>query len=125
MVTVRIARLDHLIFTVRDIGEICTFYERVLGMEIKRFAGERMALHFGDQKINLHKAGAEFEPKAARPTPGSADLCLVLDGSFVQAVATLQSEKIELIEGPVERIGAVGSMQSIYFRHPDGNLIGV
>ena len=94
-------------------------------MELKRFAGGRVALHFGNQKINLHKAGAEFEPKAARPTPGSADLCLVLDGSLVQAVATLQSEKIELIEGPVERNGAVGSMQSIYFRDPDGNLIEV
>lgn len=120
-----IARLDHLVLTVRDIGESCTFYERVLGMEVKRFAGGRIALHFGDQKINLHKAGAEFEPKAAKPTPGSADLCFVLDGSLVQAVATLQSKKIELIEGPVERIGAAGSMQSIYFRDPDGNLIEV
>ncbi len=121
----RIARLDHLVLTVQDIGESCTFYKRVLGMELKRFAGGRVALHFGNQKINLHKAGAEFEPKAARPTPGSADLCLVLDGSLVQAVATLQSEKIELIEGPVERIGATGPMNSIYFRDPDGNMIEV
>ncbi len=94
-------------------------------MEVKRFAGRRIALHFGDQKINLHEAGAEFEPKSARPTPGSADLCLVIDGSLAEAIATLQSEKIELIEGPVERIGAVGSMRSIYFRDPDGNLIEV
>lgn len=121
----RIARLDHLVLTVRDIGESCTFYERVLGMQVVRFAGGRIALHFGDQKINLHEAGAEFEPKAARPTLGSADLCFVLDGSLVQAVATLQSEKIELIEGPVERTGAVGPMRSIYFRDPDGNLIEV
>lgn len=121
----RIARLDHLVLTVRDIGKSCAFYERVLGMEVKRFAGRRIALHFGDQKINLHEAGAEFEPKSARPTPGSADLCLVIDGPLAEAIATLQSEKIELIEGPVERIGAVGSMRSIYFRDPDGNLIEV
>ncbi|MHA1570951.1 MAG: VOC family protein [Alphaproteobacteria bacterium] len=121
----RVARLDHLVLTVRDIGESCIFYERVLGMEVRRFAGQRVALHFGKQKINLHQAGAEFEPKAAKPTPGSADLCLVLEGSLIQALATLKSEKIELIEGPVERIGAVGRMRSIYFRDPDSNLIEV
>jgi catechol 2,3-dioxygenase-like lactoylglutathione lyase family enzyme len=122
---VRIARLDHLVLTVRDIAKSCAFYQRVLGMEVKQFAGGRIALHFGDQKINLHEAGAEFEPKAARPTPGSADLCLVIDGPLAKAIATVQSEKIELIEGPVERTGAVGSMRSIYFRDPDGNLIEV
>ncbi len=123
--TVRIARLDHIVLTVRNIGESCAFYQNVLGMEVKRFTGGRMALHFGNQKINLHRAGSEFDPKAARPTPGSADLCLILDGTLAEAMATLRSEKIELIEGPVERTGAVGPMQSIYFRDPDGNLIEV
>jgi len=122
---VRIARLDHIVLTVRDIGESCAFYQNILGIEVKRFAGGRLALHFGNQKINLHRAGSEFDPKAARPTPGSADLCLVLDSTLAEAMATLRSEKIELIEGPVERTGAVGPMRSIYFRDPDGNLIEV
>jgi len=121
----RVASLDHLVLTVRDLERSCDFYDRALGMEVRRFDDGRLALHFGQQKINLHKAGAEFEPKAQRPAPGSADLCFLLEGVLDAAVAHLAAERIEIIEGPVEWIGAAGTIRSVYFRDPDGNLIEV
>ena len=118
----RIDRLDHLVLTVADLGATIAFYERVLGMEAQTFGEGRRALAFGDQKINLHQAGAEFEPKAAAPTPGSGDLCFIADGP-IEAIAEELNDVVEL--GPVERTGALGEMDSVYLRDPDGNLIEV
>jgi catechol 2,3-dioxygenase-like lactoylglutathione lyase family enzyme len=122
-VPVRVERLDHLVLTVRDVEETSAFYERVLGLRGVEFGGGRRALAFGEQKINLHEAGREFEPKAARPTPGSADLCFVVEREIPAVVEHLKSEGVEVVEGPVERTGAVGRMTSVYLRDPDGNLI--
>ena len=121
----RVTSLDHLVLTVRDIGATCAFYERFLGMGVETFGDGRTALHFGEQKINLHQAGAEFEPKAARPTPGSADLCFITDSPIETVAAQLEAGGIEVIDGPVERTGARGRMLSVYFRDPDDNLIEV
>jgi catechol 2,3-dioxygenase-like lactoylglutathione lyase family enzyme len=121
----RIARLDHLVLTVRDITATCDFYERVLGMTVVTFGAGRKALAFGSQKINLHEAGREFEPKAARPTPGSADLCLIADGPLAAAIAHLEACGVALLAGPVDRTGALGPIRSVYFRDPDDNLIEV
>ncbi len=119
-------RIDHLVLTVRDIQATCEFYEQVMGMEVRTFKdGTRYALHFGSQKINLHEAGNEFEPKAAHPTPGSADLCFITEESLPAVIQRLQDHDIAVIEGPVQRTGAPGPIQSIYFRDPDGNLIEV
>ena len=120
----RIRALDHLVLTVADIDVTLSFYERVLGMRPVQF-GERFALGFGDQKLNLHEAGGEFEPKAALPTPGSADLCFLIDGSVDAAADELGRLGVVIEEGPVERTGARGPLRSIYFRDPDGNLIEV
>ena len=120
-----IDRLDHLVLTVRDIAATCNFYTRALGMEARTFAGGRHALHFGRQKINLHMAGHEFEPKAERPVPGSADLCFVTVTPIDAVAAHLTAQGIEIIDGPVDRTGAEGEMVSVYFRDPDGNLIEV
>ena len=117
-----IASLDHLVLTVRDLAATCAFY-KALGMEVRSFAGGRTALHFGKQKINLHEAGREFEPKAAMPTPGSADLCFLLAGPLDAAIARLKQAGIAIVEGPVERTGARGPIRSVYCRDPDGNLI--
>jgi len=117
--------LDHLVLTVADIDATCAFYERVLGMTAVTFAGGRRALAFGGQKINLHQAGAEFEPKAARPTPGSADLCLLVSGPIEAVVGHLDAEGVAVEEGPVARTGARGPITSVYVRDPDGNLIKV
>jgi catechol 2,3-dioxygenase-like lactoylglutathione lyase family enzyme len=117
-----IRSLDHLVLTVADIDRTCAFYE-TLGMRRVTFAGGRVALAFGQQKINLHKAGAEFEPKAARATPGSADLCLLVDRPVAALAAELAAKGLSVIEGPVRRTGARRPLLSLYLRDPDGNLI--
>ena len=121
-------RLDHLVLTVADIARTCAFYERVLGMRVVSFGNagnQRQALHFGDSKINLHQAGKEFEPKALQPTPGSADLCFTTSMPLAQVIAHLGAQGVTIIEGPVERTGANGKLNSVYLRDPDGNLIEV
>lgn len=122
---IRIDRLDHLVLTVAGIEESCTFYARVLGMGVETFAEGRKALTFGNQKINLHRAGHEFEPKAKRPTPGSADLCFISETPLDEIVAHLTAEGVVIEEGPVRRTGATGPILSVYFRDSDGNLIEV
>ena len=110
----RIESIDHLVLTVRDLDATVAFYER-LGMRHVVFDADRHALAFGSQKLNLHAAGHELEPRAERPTPGSADLCFLVD--------ELDTAGLEVIEGPVERTGATGRIRSVYVRDPDGNLV--
>ena len=117
--------LDHIVLTVADIEATCTFYREVLGMEVAHFGAGRTALAFGGQKINLHPAGREFEPKAHRPTPGSADLCLLTRLAMEDVLARLATRGVPVLEGPVARTGARGPILSVYFRDPDGNLIEV
>ena len=119
----RVERLDHLVLTVADIDASCTFYQRVPGMQVVTFGQGRKALAFGQQKINLHRLGAEFEPKALRPTPGSADLCLIVSTPLVEVMAHLQRCEVAIEEGPVPRTGATGPLLSVYIRDPDHNLI--
>jgi catechol 2,3-dioxygenase-like lactoylglutathione lyase family enzyme len=120
-----ITSLDHLVLTVRDLDATVRFYVEGLGMELREFGEARKALHFGSQKINLHVAGHEFEPKAAQPTPGSADLCLLTELPLGEISDRLASLGFALIEGPVARTGATGPIRSIYTRDPDGNLIEI
>jgi len=117
--------LDHLVLTVADIERAAAFYERVCGMRREITAAGRVSLHFGSMKINLHEQGKEFEPKAAHPVPGSADLCFLTRLPIETAKARLESLGVPIIEGPVARTGAQGPMTSLYFRDPDGNLIEV
>jgi catechol 2,3-dioxygenase-like lactoylglutathione lyase family enzyme len=119
----RVTQLDHLVLTVADIDRTVAFYRDVLGMEAVTFGEGRRALRFGDSKINLHPAGREYEPKAARPTPGSADLCLLIDSDITDVLAELSRRNIAIEEGPVERTGARGPINSVYIRDPDANLI--
>lgn len=120
-----IERIDHLVLTVKDIGATCTFYRKVLGMEVVTFAGGRTALSFGASKINLHQQGKEFEPKAHRPTPGSADLCLITKAPIPKVIERLRDNNVPVVHGPTTKIGALGPMTSVYFRDPDLNLIEV
>jgi catechol 2,3-dioxygenase-like lactoylglutathione lyase family enzyme len=121
----QIDHLDHFVLTVRDLEWTCQFYRDVLGMEVVSSGAGRTALRFGTQKINLHQAGAEFEPKAASPTPGSADLCFLTLQPLAEVLAHIESCGIPLVAGPVPRTGATGPIESIYIRDPDGNLIEV
>ncbi|MGZ5033512.1 MAG: VOC family protein [Usitatibacter sp.] len=123
--TIRIDRIDHLVLTVFDIERTIDFYARVLGMQPVTFAEGRRGLAFGRQKLNLHQAGREFEPKALKPGPGAIDLCLVSETPLEQVMAQLKADGVAIIEGPVPKTGALGPMMSVYFRDPDGNLIEV
>ncbi|MBA3423431.1 MAG: VOC family protein [Rubrobacteraceae bacterium] len=118
-----IDRIDHIVLTVSDVEETIRFYTEVLGMRAVTFGDGRRALAFGGQKINLHQAGSEFEPKAAHPTPGSADFCLVTRKPLGEIMEHLVGRNVEVLQGPVERTGALGVMESVYIRDPDGNLV--
>lgn len=119
----QIEHLDHLVLTVADLDTTVDFYTLVLGMQAVAFGEGRKALAFGQQKINLHQAGREFEPKAKQPTPGSADLCFIVATPLADVVAQLQLHGVTVIEGPVTRTGATGPIRSVYIRDPDHNLI--
>lgn len=119
----RVDHIDHIVLVVRDLDATTDFYTRVLGMEAVTFGGGRRALAFGPSKINLHQAGNEFEPKAHRPTPGSADVCLIVNQPIDDIVAELGQLGVGIEEGPVQRTGAVGPITSVYVRDPDGNLV--
>jgi len=123
--TIQIDSLDHLVLTVADIDVTCEFYSTALGMQVIDFEGGRKALRFGDQKINLHQVGREFEPKARYPQAGSGDLCFLTREPVAQLADHLRSCGIELLDGPVERTGATGPILSIYIRDPDDNLIEI
>ncbi|HFW1292728.1 TPA: VOC family protein [Salmonella enterica subsp. enterica serovar Virchow] len=120
-----IDRIDLLVLTVSDISTTIRFYEEVLGFSAVTFKQNRKALIFGAQKINLHQQEMEFEPKASRPTPGSADLCFITSTPINDVVSEILQAGISIVEGPVERTGATGEIMSIYIRDPDGNLIEI
>ena len=121
----KITAIDHIVLTVTDMDRTVEFYCRTLGMQKEVFSNGRVALRFGQQKINLHHAGHEFEPKAKTPQPGSADLCLVTAALLEDAMAEIRACGIPIEEGPVDRAGAGGPMRSFFFRDPDGNLIEI
>ena len=121
----QIEAIDHLVLTVRDINRTCEFYSRILGMQVVTFGEGRKALAFGSQKFNLHEQGKEIEPKAAAPTPGAIDICLLTKTPLADVIGHLSCSGVEIIEGPVRRTGANGPIVSIYFRDPDSNLLEV
>ena len=120
-----IEALDHLVLTVKDIEKTIHFYHHVLNMEVVTFGDNRKALRFGRQKFNLHEVGQDIEPRARKPVPGSADLCLITKTSIEQVIEHLESCGVPIEEGPVVRTGAVGRIISVYVRDPDENLIEI
>jgi catechol 2,3-dioxygenase-like lactoylglutathione lyase family enzyme len=121
----RLDQIDHLVLTVRNVRTAIDFYTGVLGMEEVTFGEKRKVLAFGTQKINLHEAGREFEPKALHPTPGSADLCFLTVEPLTAILVHLRNCGVEVLEGPIVRTGAQGPIESIYIRDPDGNLLEI
>lgn len=117
--------LDHLVLTATDAEASTDFYTRVLGMRLETFGNGRKAFCFGNQKINLHVRGQEFEPKAHLPVPGALDLCFIASQPLEQVIAHLQQVGWPIVEGPVLRTGAVGPIRSVYLRDPDLNLIEI
>jgi len=123
-----IDHIDHIVLTTRDKDACIRFYGQVLGMELVRFktpTGERLALKFGEQKINLHEWGREFTPRAHVAVPGSLDLCLISSIALEEVVRRLNSANVKIIEGPVAKTGARGPIRSVYVRDPDLNLVEI
>jgi catechol 2,3-dioxygenase-like lactoylglutathione lyase family enzyme len=125
-----IDHLDHLVLTTANEEACIDFYTRVIGMKLESFIGgtppvERKAFKFGNQKINLHIKGKEFEPKADIPTPGSLDLCFIADRPLEQVISKLGEMGWPIMEGPVIRTGATTKINSVYVRDPDQNLIEI
>jgi catechol 2,3-dioxygenase-like lactoylglutathione lyase family enzyme len=125
-----INHLDHLVLTTAKEAECIDFYTRVLGMQLELFTGgtppvERKAFRFGNQKINLHIKGKEFEPKASIPTPGALDLCFIADRPLTEVISNLGKEAWPIVDGPVVRTGATTKINSVYVRDPDQNLVEI
>ena len=120
-----ISHLDHLVLTVKDIQKTLNFYTQILGMKEITFGKNRKALLFGNQKINVHQVGSELTPHADSPQPGSADVCFISDVPIQEFIQHLKTQKVSIIDGPVERTGAVSKLVSVYFRDPANNLIEV
>lgn len=120
-----IDHLEHLVLTSNNEEACVRFYVELLGMRLETFAQGRKAFVFGNQKINLHIRGKEFEPKAHAPTPGALDLCFITTRALDEVIATFQTHGIDIVEGPVARTGAMGPIRSVYVRDPDLNLIEI
>ena len=117
-----ISHIDHIVLTVTDIERSVEFYTRVLKMQALSFANGRRAVQFANQKINLQLLGQETRNSAR---VGSGDLCLISTWSLSEVMSHLAKEDVPIIEGPVQKSGAVGPIQSVYFLDPDSNLIEV
>lgn len=125
-----IDRLDHLVLTTSHEAECVRFSTQVLGMRLEAFVGgtppvERRAFRFGNQKINLHVKGREFEPKAHTQVPGALDLCFIAAVPLDEVLARLAAAQVPVVEGPVLRTGATGKIRSVYVRDPDLNLVEI
>ncbi len=117
--------LDHFVLTVTDIEKTCEFYSTILDLEVRRYGDDRTALHFGDQKINVHDTSDKYSFVAKHPTIGSSDFCFRSPSSIEEIIDRFETHDIDIIKGPVERIGANGTMTSVYCRDPDGNLVEI
>lgn len=122
---ISIDRVDHLVLTVADVDRSAEFYEQILGMKAVTFPGDRRAVSFGHQTIKLHPSSELVEPTAMHPIPGSANLCFVTSSAISDVQDHLRGNDVRIEEGPVSRMGALGSITSLYLRDPDGNLIEV
>jgi catechol 2,3-dioxygenase-like lactoylglutathione lyase family enzyme len=123
-----IDHIDHIVLTTRDKDACIRFYSEVLGMKLEKFrtaTEERLALKFGNQKINLHEWGREFDPKAHVPVPGSLDLCFIACVPLDEVMSMLKKANVRILEGPVAKTGATGPMRSVYVRDPDLNLVEI
>lgn len=120
-----IDHIDHIVVTTTDEAACIRFYTDVMGMALETFGGGRKAFRFGNQKINLHVKGREYEPKAHLPVPGALDLCFIASVPLDQVIARLAALGVPVVEGLVMRTGAVSKLRSVYLRDPDLNLIEI
>jgi catechol 2,3-dioxygenase-like lactoylglutathione lyase family enzyme len=112
------------VVAVSDWDRSNTFYRDVVGAELIELDKGRWAYRVDRQQLNVHGPGATPQPVAADPVrPGNSDLCFVWDGTAEEAADHLRARGVEIVDGPVERLGARGAGTSVYFRDPDGALL--
>jgi catechol 2,3-dioxygenase-like lactoylglutathione lyase family enzyme len=120
-----IRSLDHLVLTTRDVEKCIAFYTRCLGMALEKFGNGRLALRFGEQKLNIHDSTTRTDNYAAHPTPGSLDICFLADRPLDQVIEHLRNAGVSIELGPVLRTGAQFPIRSVYVRDPDRNLVEI
>lgn len=120
-----IDRIDHIVMTCFDLEATKRFYTEILGHKLELFGENHFSLRIGNQKINLHQYGKEYEPKAHLPVPESLDLCCISKLPLDTVITQLKKNNCPIVEGPVERTGANGKIHSVYIRDPDLNLIEI
>jgi catechol 2,3-dioxygenase-like lactoylglutathione lyase family enzyme len=123
-----IDHVDHIVLTTRDLEGCLRFYCDVLGMKAEKFEtpqATRLALKFGNQKINVHEWGKEFTPRAHVAAPGTLDLCFIASVPLEKVMENLEKNQIRILEGPVAKTGATGPIRSVYVRDPDLNLVEI
>jgi len=123
-----IDHIDHVVLTTRDLAACLRFYSGILGMRLEKFqtpTETRIALKFGNQKINIHEWGKEFTPRAHVAAPGTLDLCFIASMSLEEVITKLKSANIPILEGPVMKTGATSKIRSVYVRDPDLNLVEI
>jgi catechol 2,3-dioxygenase-like lactoylglutathione lyase family enzyme len=125
--SISIERFDHIVLNCRDVEITAAWYERVLGMRREVFGAGRIALKFGNQKINLRPADTKPADwiTGINDGPGSADVCFITSTTVEQTMVHLNDVGIEVIDGPGSRQGALGPMTSVYCRDPDGSLVEI
>ena len=119
-----VAGFDHVVLAVADVQATLDFYERTLGMEPVEHRPGSFALRFGAHKLSLQPVG-ELPPIAAGTTPGSGNFCVLTDVPIDDVAAHLAAHGVEILDGPVDKVGATGPIRSVYFHDPDGNLVEV
>ena len=123
-----IDHIDHVVLTTRDLPACLKFYVEILGMKLDKFqtpTETRIALKFGNQKINVHEWGREFTPRAHVAAPGTLDLCFIASLPLEEVIKKLEQNKVKIIDGPVMKTGATSKIRSVYVRDPDLNLVEI
>ena len=123
-----IDHIDRVVLTTRDLPACLRFYSEILGMKYEQFQTPkemRIALKFGNQKINVHEWGKEFTPRAHVAAPGTLDLCFIASVPLEEVIKKLETEQIKIIDGPVMKTGASSKLRSVYVRDPDLNLVEI
>ena len=125
-----ITSIDHIVLTSKDVDKTIEFYTKILGMTLELFPvaneqNKRLALKFGNQKINIHDASSPFSPHAKNPTSGSIDICFLSHVDLTEWSKIFAANNITIENGPIRKTGATGSLMSLYVRDPDGNLIEI
>jgi catechol 2,3-dioxygenase-like lactoylglutathione lyase family enzyme len=123
-----IDHVDHIVLTTRDLPACLHFYTEILGMKLEKFetpGATRLALKFGNQKINIHEWGKEYSPRAHVAAPGTLDLCFIASMPLEKVIEKLKASNVSILEGPVLKTGATSKIRSVYVRDPDLNLVEI